>query len=478
MSKQFDAIITGSGSNGIAAAISLQQKGLKTAIFEQASTPGGSTRTEELSIAGYKHDVGSAILPMGYASPFLRSLPLTTYGLEWVFPDIPYAHPFSDGTALACYQDIQQTAKQLGEDEDAYINLFTPIVRNWDKLENNLLGPLGFPDHPIDFLKFGLKAIPSARLLANHYFKNDKTKTFFYGSAAHSTLPLTNVASASFGLVLTTMAHTYGWPFPKGGAQNFTNALLDHYKSLGGELYLNHCITHLEELPPAKAYLFDVTPKQLLNIKGFNFSGLYRSRMSNYNYGAGVFKMDWALSEPIPFTNEKCRRAGTVHIGFSPEEIEESEKNIHQKNMTNTPYVLVAQHSNFDTSRAPEGKYTAWAYCHVPNGSIRDFTEIIENQIERAAPGFKDTILARATMNTVQMEQWNPNIIGGDINGGKQDITQLFTRPIAKLSPYSTPDPRVYLCSSSTPPGGGVHGMCGYNAAKKVMQDHFKDVYN
>jgi phytoene dehydrogenase-like protein len=238
-------------------------------------------------------------------------------------------------------------------------------------------------------------------------------------------------------------------------------------------LFLNNKIEHLEQLPKAKAYLFDVTPKQLLNIKGFDFSSLYRSRMAAYNYGAGVFKMDWALTDPIPFTDEKCRKSGTIHIGYTPREIEESEKEIHSKNMTDTPYILIAQHSNFDNTRAPEGKYTAWAYCHVPNGSIKDYSEIIENQIERAAPGFKETILQRSKMNTVQLQQWNPNIIGGDINGGRQDITQLFTRPIASLSPYSTPDPRIYICSSSTPPGGGVHGMCGFNSAKKVIKDHF-----
>lgn len=476
MGKEYDAIITGSGSNGLAAAIYLQKKGLKTAIFEQASTAGGCTRTEELSLPGFKHDVGSAILPMGYASPFFRDLPLTEHGLEWVFPEIPYSHPFNDGSAYSCYKDLEQTAAQLGEDREAYLKIFEPLVENWDKLENDLLGPLGIPGHPWEFLKFGFKALPSAKMLADHYFKDERTKIFFYGSAAHSTLPLTNIASASFGLVLTTMAHRYGWPFPKGGAQNFTNALLSYYRSLGGEIYLNNKITHLEELPGARSYLFDLTPNQLLKIRGLDFPSLYRKRMENYNYGAGVFKMDWALSQPIPFTSEKCRRSGTVHIGFTAEEIENSEKSIHQKNMTDTPYVLVAQHSTFDDSRAPEGKHTAWAYIHVPNGSIRDFTDIVENQIERAAPGFKDCILSRNTMNTVQLQDWNPNLVGGDINGGRQDITQLFTRPILSFSPYSTPDPRVYMCSSSTPPGGGVHGMCGYNAAKSVIKDHFKEL--
>ncbi|WP_240793858.1 phytoene desaturase family protein [Antarcticibacterium arcticum] len=250
MEKKYDAIITGSGSNGLAAAIYLQQQGLRTAIFEQASTPGGATRTEEKTLPGYRHDVGSAILPMGYASPFFRDLPLQEHGLEWIFPQIPYAHPFEDGTAYACYQNIEDTAAQLGEDRDAYITLFEELVKNWNKLEDDLLGPLGIPGHPLDFLKFGLKALPSAKMLANHYFKNEKTRVFFYGSAAHSTLPLTNIASASFGLVLTTMAHKYGWPFPKGGAQNFTNALVSYYKSLGGELHLNTRVKHLEELPP------------------------------------------------------------------------------------------------------------------------------------------------------------------------------------------------------------------------------------
>lgn len=472
--KNYDAIIIGSGPNGIAAAIYLQQNGLKTAIFEQADTIGGATKTAELTLPGFKHDIGAAILPMGIASPFFRTLPLEDYGLEWIYPEIAYAHPFEDGTALACYQDIDKTIAQLGDDAKAYKKLFKPLVKNWNHLENNLLGPLSLPKHPYQLMRFGLKALPSAKRLTEYYFKNEKTRTFFYGSAAHSTLPLTNVASASFGLVLTAVAHKYHWPFPKGGAHNFTKALAAHYEKLGGEIFLNQKIEAIEELPSAKSFVFDLTPRQLLKIKGTKFTSSYRKRMKNYEYGAGVFKMDWALSEPIPFTNELCRKAGTVHIGFSTKEIEASEKNIHhKKNKTKNPYVLVAQHSNFDNSRAPEGKYTAWAYCHVPNGSTENFSDAIENQIERAAPGFKDIILARCAMNTKELQAFNPNLVGGDINGGKQDITQLFTRPVARISPYSTPDERVYICSSSTPPGGGVHGMCGYNAAKKVLKDHF-----
>lgn len=476
MPQKYDAIVIGSGSNGISAAIRLQQKGLKTAIYEQASTPGGATRTRELTLPGFRHDVGSAILPMGLASPFLGQLPLKEHGLEWIYPEIAYAHPFSDGTAYGCYQDLYKTAAQLGEDEKSYLKIFEPLVKNWQQLDNDLLGPLGLPTHPMKFMKFGLKALPSSRLLVNHYFKNEKSRIFFYGSAAHSTLPLTSIASASFGLVLTTTAHKYNWPFPKGGAGKFTEALLSYYHSIGGDLHLNTMVENVQDLPNAYAYLFDLTPKQLLSIKGTNFSSLYRKRMGSYRYGAGVFKIDWALKEPIPFTSEKCRKAATIHLGFSQKEIENSEKEINRKNITDRPYVLVAQHTPFDSSRAPEGQHTAWAYCHVPNGNTADFTEAIENQLERAAPGFKETILARSTMNTDQLQQFNPNLVGGDINGGKQDILQLFNRPITKLDPYSTPDPRVYICSSSTPPGGGVHGMCGFHAANSVLKDHFKEL--
>ncbi len=329
MPQKYDAIIIGSGSNGIAAALHLQQKGLKTAIFEQASTPGGATRTQELTLPGFKHDVGSSILPLGLASPFFQNLPLTDHGLEWVYPEIAYAHPFEDGTAYGCYPDIYKTAAQLGVDEKKYLQVFEPLLKDWDKLTPALLGPLGIPKYPIPFMKFGLKALPSAKMVVDHYFKDDRTKAFFYGSAAHSILPLTTFASASFGMVLTTSAHRYNWPFPKGGAGNFTKALLDLYYSLGGELHLDQEIRDIRDLPNAFSYLFDLTPKQLLQIKGLNFTSLYRKRMGNYKYGGGVFKMDWALSEPIPFTSEKCRKAATVHLGFTKEELETSEKDVY-----------------------------------------------------------------------------------------------------------------------------------------------------
>ncbi len=473
MENSYDVVIIGSGANGISAAIRLQRQGLRTIIFEHSTSPGGSTKTEEATLPGFKHDIGSSILPLGFASPFLGTLPLTDFGLEWVFPEIPFSQPFEDGSALACYRDMERTADQLGSDREAYLRLFRPLVKDWERLDQNLLGPLTWPLHPWEFLKFGLKAMPSAVMIGNHYFTNERSKAFFYGSAAHSTLPLNSLASSSFGLVLTVLAHKFGWPFPRGGAGNFTMALVEYYKSLGGTIVLDHTVSDMDTLPVASAYLFDLTPKQLLGIKGTQLSWLYKKRLEIYRYGAGVFKIDWALSEPIPFINEKCRKSGTVHIGFSAREMEASESGIHHGKMSDTPYVLVAQHSIFDSTRAPGDNHTAWGYCHVPNGNTENYTDLIENQIERAAPGFKDCILKRSTMNTEELHAFNPNIIGGDINGGKQDITQLFTRPVAKISPYRTSNPKIYLCSSSTPPGGGVHGMCGFHAAERVIKDHF-----
>lgn len=476
MPDNYDAIIIGSGPNGLAAAIHLQQLGLSTAVYEQAKNPGGACRTEELTLPGFKHDVCSSIHPLALDSPFFKTLPLQAHGLEWIHPEVSFAHPFPDGTAYAAYQDIGKTMAQLGEDEKKYEGLFKPLLNDWDQINQDILGPLTFPGHPLKMASFGWRAMLPAKTLADLYFRNEKTKTFFYGAAAHSTLPLSNFASSAFGLVLFTLAHKLGWPFPKGGAVKIVDTLLAYYKSLGGKLHLNAPVKNIQELPAAKCYLFDLTPKQLLAIEGTNFPSLYRKRMENYRYGAGVFKIDWALHNPIPFTHELCRKAGTVHIGYSSSEIELSERMIYQNKAMKEPYVLLAQHSPFDPSRAPAGKHTAWAYCHVPNDSSLDMTEEIENQVEKAAPGFKDSIMARAVKNAPQMEAFNPNLVGGDINGGMQDIRQLFTRPIASRSPYATPDPKVYICSSSTPPGGGVHGMGGYHAAQKAIKDHFPDL--
>lgn len=476
MPDVLDAVIVGSGPNGLSAAVHLQQLGLSTAVFEQASKAGGATRTEELTLPGFKHDVGSAIHPLALDSPFFKTLPLHEHGLEWIHPEVAFAHPFWDGTALAAYQDIQKTASLMGEDQKRYLSLFEPLVKNWDKIHLDILSPLRFPSNPLEFASFGLKAILPARNLANWFFRKEKTKAFFYGAAAHSILPLTNLASGSFGLVLTILAHKVGWPFPRSGAHKITDALISYYQSFGGKLYLNSPIRHMQDLPKAKVYLFNLTPRQLLAIEGTGFPWLYRKRMENYRYGAGIFKMDWALHNPIPFTNELCRKAGTVHLGNSTHQIEISERAIYKNRTVKEPYVLLAQHSSFDPTRAPAGKHTAWAYCHVPNGNTEDMTEAIENQIEKVAPGFRDSIIARSSHTSHQMETFNPNLVGGDVNGGIQDISQLFTRPVAKISPYATPNPQVYICSASTPPGGGVHGMGGYNAAQKVLQDHFPEL--
>lgn len=475
MPREYDAIIIGSGPNGLSAAIRLQQLGLKTAIYEQGSTPGGAVKTEEATLPGFKHDLGAAILPLGLASPFFQTLSLQEFGLEWIHPTLPFVHPFPDGSTYAAYRSVEETAAQLGPDRQPYISLMGNIVRDWEKIGPDLLKPLSIPSYPLPFMLFGLKALLPAKKLVNSYFKDDKTKAFFYGCSAHSTLPLTNLASSSFGLVLLAIAHKYGWPFPKGGAASLAGALVSYYKSLGGRIQVNFPVTHLNELPLSKTYLFDLTPRQLLKIGGTQFTGLYTKRMNNYRYGAGIFKIDWALSDPIPFTNTKCRESATVHLGATPQEIEGSEQAAFDNQHYDRPYVIIAQHSLFDTHRAPGGKHTAWAYCHVPHGSLDDRTDAIEAQIERVAPGFKKLVLAKATYNTAAMEALNPNLVGGDINGGIQDLGQLFTRPITKWSPYSTPDPRVYICSSSTPPGGGVHGMAGYHASEKVLKDHFRD---
>jgi len=472
-SKKYDAVIIGSGSNGIAAAIHLQQQGLNTVIYEKSSIPGGATKTAEITLPGFKHDIGSTVLPMAYSSPFFQQLPLEKYGLEWIDPEIPFSQTLENGKAVACYRSIEKTAAQLGKDKARYINFMKPLVENWDDIGEDVLGPLGIPSHPIKFLKFGLKAFPSAKFLANSLFKEEDAKALFYGAAAHSTLPLTNLFSSSFGIVLGLMAHLNGWPFPKQGAGKLIEVLLDYYKDIGGELVLNAPIKEVSELPETKIQIYDLTPKQLLQIQDLDLSSSYRKRLEKYKYGAGVFKIDWALDGPIPFTSDKCRRSGTIHIGFSPEEMEKSEQLTAEGKISEQPYVLLVQPSVFDKTRAPEGNHTAWAYCHVPNGSEEDCTRIIENQIEKAAPGFKNLILAKSTMDTKELEVFNPNLVGGDINGGRQDITQLFTRPVAKISPYKTSNDNVYLCSSSTPPGGGVHGMGGYNAAKQVIKDHF-----
>lgn len=468
---QVDAIVVGSGPNGLAAAITLAQAGLSVELYEAKSSVGGGMRTAELTLPGFHHDICSAIHPLGIGSPFFRSIPLHDYGLEWIQPELSVAHPLDNGEAAAQFRSIEETAAALGQDGDAYRWLMEPIVRDWDKIAAEVLRPLRFPSYPIAMAQFGLRAIWPASLLAKTLFRTEKARAFLAGFAAHSILPLEVPPSAAFGLVLAILGHAVGWGFPRGGSQQIANAMAAHFESLGGKIFLNTQVDHLDSLPKARAYLLDVTPRQLGTIAGARLPDAYQRALSRYRYGMGIFKVDWALDAPIPWTAPECHRTATVHVGGTLAEIAESERVIWQGQHSTRPYMIVAQQSLFDPTRVPDGKHTAWGYCHVPQGSQQDMTAIIENQIERFAPGFKDRILAKHTMTTHDYETYNLNYIGGDINGGVPDFLQLFTRPTISWRPYRTPAKGVYLCSASTPPGGGVHGMCGFFAARTVLSD-------
>jgi phytoene dehydrogenase-like protein len=472
MHYDFDAVVTGSGPNGLAAAITLQQAGLSVLLIEGKDTIGGGLRTAELTLPGFLHDICSAIHPMAVISPFFSTLPLAQHGLEFIYPEIAAAHPLDDGSAAVLTRSLEETARSLGSDADTYLKLMRPIAEGLPLLAADILGPLRLPKHPLIMGRFGLNGLTSAMHLAKR-FHTPQARGLWAGMAAHGIQPLSNLASSAIGLVLLGAAHVKGWPFPKGGAMAIANALAAYFVSIGGKIETGRYISTLSQLPSAPALIFDVTPRQLLQITGNRFSAFYKWQLKRYRYGMGVFKVDWALDSPIPFTNAACRQAGTVHLGNSLEEIAAGELASYKGIHPHKPFVLLAQQSLFDASRAPEGKHTAWAYCHVPHGSQADMTEIIENQVERVAPGFKKIILARHTMNTAQMQAYNPNYIGGDINGGIIDIRQLYTRPALRWSPYKTSAKGIYICSSSTPPGGGVHGMCGYHAAKKALKYEF-----
>ncbi|SEN83418.1 Phytoene dehydrogenase-related protein [Mucilaginibacter gossypiicola] len=470
--RDYDAVIVGSGPNGLAAGILLQQHGLSVLLLEGKDKIGGGLRTEELTLPGFKHDVCSAIHPLAAGSPFFETLPLHEHGLEYIYPEVAAAHPFDNGTAAVLKKSIIETADLLGEDRDAYIKLMAHLVKSWPGLAADVLGPLTFPKHPVDLAVFGLDALTSSTHLAKR-FKTEQAKGLLAGMAAHSIQPLTNLATSAIALVLMANGHLKGWPVPKGGSVKIADALASYFISIGGKIETNTYITAFEQLPWANAVLFDVTPKQLLQIAGHKFSSLYKWQLERYRYGMGVFKIDWALDDVVPFKAEGAKQAGTVHIGGTLKEIAMGEQQIWDGHHPEKPFVLLAQQSLFDNTRVPEGKHTAWAYCHVPNGSTRDMTDIIEKQVERFAPGFRERIIGRHTFNTRQLENYNPNYIGGDINGGVIDIGQLFTRPVLRRSPYRTSAKGIYICSSSTPPGGGVHGMCGYHSAKRALKDVF-----
>lgn len=470
----YDAIIIGAGPNGLATAIRLAQEGLSVTVLEKSDSIGGGTRTKELTLPGFHHDVCSAIHPLAKASPFLRSLPLEDFGLEWIQPEVPVAHPLDDEPAGALFRSFEQTISHLGQDGKNYSNLTKPFLDNWDGLLPDILSPFSMlPNHPLLMARFGLHGLKSATGLAKK-FDTKKARSIFAGLAAHGILPFDKTATAAIGLVLGITAHTIGWPYPKGGSHQITKSMAKYLESLGGKIGTNTEIRSLDDLPKTSAVFFNTTPQQILDIAGNRLTSRYAKKLKNFKYGSGVFKVDLALHEPIPWKDEVCRKAGTVHLGGTFEEIAAAEKATSEGSHYQKPYVLVAQQSLEDNTRAPDGKHTCWAYCHVPNGSTKDMTEPILNQIERFAPGFRDCIIGKHTMNTKAMHAYNPNYIGGDINGGKQDITQLFTRPAGLFDPYHIPETNMYICSSSTPPGGGVHGMCGFHAAESALKNEFR----
>jgi phytoene dehydrogenase-like protein len=466
------ANIIGSGPNGLAAAITLAQRGVAVTVYERNTAPGGACSTAELTLPGFHHDLGSSCYPFGVASPFFRSLPLEQHGLRWIEPPTPLAHPLDDGTAVTLEHELAATATQLGaHDGRAWSSLLAATVRHWPQLVDDFMRPLlRLPSHPLAMAQFGPPALLPARTLARLAFRDERARALFAGCAAHSVQPLTQLATAATGVVFCAAGHTTGWPIVAGGAQSLTAALVAHLKTLGGRVVLGAEVTDLRELPTADATLFDTSVAALSRIAGPALSPGYIRRLATYQPGPGIFKLDYALSQPIPWRDPACLRAATVHLGGTLDEIARSEDEAFHGRPSDHPYVLLVQPSLFDPARAPAGQHTAWAYCHVPAGSNLDRTAAIERQIARFAPGFQDVVLARVASNAAELAAWNPNLAGGDVSGGAMTLPQLLFRPTPRL--YRTGNPAVYLCSASTPPGGGVHGMCGHLAALAALGDH------
>lgn len=466
-----DAIVVGAGPNGLAAAITLAREGVRVTVIERAHQIGGSCRSAELTLPGFTHDICASVFPLGIGSPFFRTLPLAEHGLEWIQPDAPLAHPLDDGTAAVLERSVDATAAALGWDGPAWRGLVTPLAQHWDELAGDLLAPLRWPKRPLRMAKFGMRGLRTAWAVAHDRFGGEPAKALLAGCAGHIMMPLERKITAGFGIVLAASAHAVGLPYAKGGAQRLADALASYLRSLGGQIVTGVDVQSLDQLPPVKAVLCDVTPRQLLRIAGDKLPPAYRGKLERYRYGMGVFKIDWALNAPIPWRNPHCLRAGTLHLGGTIVEIARGERESWENRVPQRPLVILAQHSVFDPTRSPAGAHTAWAYCHVPHGSQHDMTEVIEAQVERFAPGFRKTILARHTMGPTQLEEHNANIIGGDINAGVPDLRQLAARPTWRL--YATPLKWLYLCSAATPPGGGVHGMCGHLAARMALARSF-----
>jgi phytoene dehydrogenase-like protein len=461
------ACIVGAGPNGLAAAVVLGQAGLHVDVLEAETTPGGAARTMELTLPGYRHDFGAAVFPLGAGSPFFSSLPLRDYGLEWIHSPAPLAHPLDDGTAVVLERDLSDTEASLGVDGKVWRRLMQAFVERWSEFARDVLRPVpAFPRHPWLMARFGMSAILPARTIARR-FHNERTQALFAGLAAHSFLSLDEPLSAAPGLLMAVLAHAVGWPIPRGGSQSLTDALCRCLATLGGKVRTSSRVETLSALPGYDLTLCDVTPRQLLKLAGERLSDRYKHRLHAYRYGPGVFKVDYALHAPIPWKASDCGRAATLHLGGNFEEIAASEQAVREGQHADRPFVLLAQPSLFDSSRAPQGKHTAWAYCHVPHGSNIDVLRKLEDQIERFAPGFRDCVGARCVSSTADLERMDANLVGGDIAGGVMDIRQFLFRPTWKH--YATSAKDIYLCSSSTPPGGGVHGMCGYHAAKMAL---------
>ena len=464
-----DAVVIGSGPNGLAAAIRLAEAGASVTVLEAHKEIGGGTRTAALTLPGFKHDVCSSVHPMGIVSPFLKSLPLEKHGLKWIYPQASVAHPLDNGNAVLLTESLDETADRLGCDGKTYRRLLAPFVSCVDELMAGALAPLQFPKHPLLMARFGLEAVRSAQHLSRK-FSGEEAKALIAGCAAHSILPFDRSLTAAVALVFLIIGHKKNWPLPEGGSHAITKSMAAYFKSLGGKIQIGHRVRSPQDLPPARIYLFDTSPNLLVD--GFTsvLPAGYVKRLAKFRYGPGVFKVDYALRKSIPWKNADCLKASTVHLGGTFDEIAAAEAEVWQGVHPTRPYVLLTQQSEFDHKRAPRGKHTLWAYCHVPNGSTRDMSPIIENQIERFAPGFKKTILKRHTMNTAAFEEYNPNYWGGAITGGVADLAQFISRPVLRFNPYATPNPRIFLCSASTPPGGGVHGMCGFNAAETALK--------
>jgi phytoene dehydrogenase-like protein len=466
-SGRYDGVVIGSGPNGLAAAIVLARAGRSVLVLEAEETIGGGARSAALTLPGFSHDLCSAVHPLAVASPFFRTLPLHEHGLEWIYPPCPLAHPFGDGPAAIVYPSIEDTSRSLGLDGKRYQSLIGPLVDQWSLLEEDILGPIRIPRHPFVLARFGVNALRPATQLATSRFKSEFARGLFAGLAAHSVMPLDSWATSSVALVLAALGHRIGWPVPKGGAQRITDALASYLRSLGGEIETGVRVHSLRDLPSSPIVLCDLSPRGLLEVGGDTLPANYRRALANYQYGPGVFKVDWALRGPIPWIVPECGQAATVHLGGTMVDIARSEMAPWRNEICERPFVLLAQPSLFDPSRAPMGCHTVWAYCHVPRACEVDMTGSIEAQVERFAPGFRELILARSVRSPAALERGNSNLVGGDITGGANSLRQLLLRPTSHL--YTTPVKGLFLCSASTPPGGGVHGMCGYHAAVRAL---------